>query len=42
MLAHYDPKLPLRQAGDTLPYGVGAVIYHVSPDGLERPIAFAS
>ena len=42
VLAHYDPKLPLRLAGDASPYGVGAVISHVSPDGLERPIAYAS
>ena len=40
--AHYDPKLPLRLAGDASPYGVGAVISHVFPDGLERPIAYAS
>ena len=42
MLAHSDPKLPLRLAGDASPYGVGAVISHVFPDGLERPIAYAS
>ncbi len=42
MLAHYDPKIPLRLAGDASAYGVGAVISHVYPDGLERPIAYAS
>ncbi len=42
VLAHYDPELPLRLAGDASAYGVGAVISHVFPDGLERPIAYAS
>ena len=42
VLAHYDPKLPLRLAGDVSAYGVGAVISHVFPDGNERPVAFAS
>ena len=42
VLAHYDPKLPLRLAGDASAYGVGAVISHVFPDGNERPVAFAS
>ena len=32
VLAHYDPKLPLRLAGDASAYGVGAVISHVCPD----------
>ena len=42
VLAHYDPKLPVRLATDASPYGVGAVLMHVTPDGLERPVAFAS
>ena len=42
VLAHYDPKLPIQLAGDASPYGVRAVISHVMPDGLERPIAYAS
>ena len=42
MLAHYDPKLPLKLAGDASAYGIGAVLSHVFPDGGERPVAFAS
>ena len=42
VLAHYDPQLPLRMAADASAYGVGAVISHVYPNGVERPIAYAS
>ena len=42
VLAHYDPALPLKLAGDASAYGLGAVISHAMPDGSERPIAFAS
>ena len=42
VLAHYDPSLPIKLAGDASAYGVGAVISHVFPNGKERPVAFAS
>ena len=42
VLAHYNPDLPVRLAGDASTYGIGAVISHVFPNGEERPIAFAS
>ena len=42
VLAHYNPLLPLRLAGDASAYGVGAVISQVTEDGTEQPIAFAS
>ena len=42
VLVHYDPKLPIKVAGDASAYGVGAVLSHVMEDRSERPIAFAS
>jgi len=42
VLAHFDPTLPLILATDASPYAVGAVLSHIYPDGLERPIQFAS
>ena len=42
VLAHYDSSLPLKLMCDASPYGVGAVIFHVMPNGDEKPIAFGS
>ena len=42
VLTHYNPALPLKLAGDSSSYGIGAVISHVMEDGTEQPIAFAS
>ena len=39
VLAHYDPKLPIKMAADASSYGIGAVVSHVYPDGSGRPIA---
>ena len=39
VLAHYNPLLPLRLAGDASAYGV---ISQVTEDGTEQPITFAS
>ena len=42
VLVHYDPELPIVLAADASAYEIGAVISHKFPDGLERPVAFAS
>ncbi|KAI5613832.1 hypothetical protein C0J50_11279, partial [Silurus asotus] len=40
-LTHFDPAFPIQLACDASPYGVGAVLSHIMPNGQERPIAFA-
>lgn len=42
VLAHFDSELPISLATDASAYGLGAVISHMTPQGEERPIAFAS
>ena len=42
VLVHFDPKLPVVLACDTLSYGVGVVLAYEMPDGTENPIGFAS
>ncbi len=37
-----DPKLPLILECDASPYGIGAVLSHQFPDGVECPIAYIS
>ena len=41
LLAHYDPKKPVRLAVDASSFGLGAVLSHISEDGEEKPIVFA-
>ena len=42
VLVHYDATLPMKLATDASPYGLGAVISQVLPNGVEKPVAFAS
>ena len=42
LLTHYDATLPRKLAADASQYGLGVVISHVLPDGVERPVPFAS
>ena len=42
VLMHYDPKLPVRLAGNASNYSIGAVLSHVDSKGQEHPIAFTS
>ena len=42
VLGHYDPQLPLSLTGDASAYKMGAVIFHVFPNGSERLVAYAS
>ena len=42
VLMHYDPKLPIRLAGDASNYRIGTVLSHVDAKGQEHPIAFVS
>ena len=42
VLMRYDLSLPLKLITDASSVGVGAALVHVLPDGMERPICFAS
>ena len=42
VLMRYDPALPLRLVTDASATGVGAALLRVTPDGLERPVQYAS
>lgn len=41
LLVYFDPGKEITLAVDASPYGIGAVISHVTPDG-DKPIAYAS
>lgn len=39
---HFDQNKPVKLVCDAALYGIGAAIFHIFSDKLERPIAFAS
>ena len=42
ILAHYNPKYPLRLVADPSSYGLEAVISHIFPNSVKWPITYAS
>ncbi|XP_056132705.1 uncharacterized protein K02A2.6-like [Lampris incognitus] len=42
VLTHYDETKPLAIVCDALPYGLGALLFHMESNGWEAPIVFAS
>lgn len=42
LLVHFNPDLPIVLECDASQYGIGAVLSHRFPNGVERPIAYAS
>lgn len=42
VLAHFDPNVPVKLTVDASSIGISAILSHVFPSKLERPIAFAS
>lgn len=41
-MSHYSPQLPLGLSTDASSFGLGAVLFHIFPNGKERPVAYAS
>jgi len=41
-LVHHDLNLPIGISCDASPIGLGVVLFHRYPNGIEKPIAFAS
>ncbi|XP_066963229.1 uncharacterized protein [Macrobrachium rosenbergii] len=41
-LTHFQPNLPVKLTCHASSVGIGAVLAHAMPDGVESPIAFAS
>ena len=42
VLVHYNVKKPIAICCDASPYGIGAVLSHITDDGHDKPVAFAS
>ena len=42
VLAYFDENVEVGLATDASEYGIGAVLFHIYPNGTERPIQYAS
>ena len=42
LLMHFDPSRPIVVHCDASPYGLGVVLSHITVDGKERPVSYAS
>lgn len=42
LLVQYSDCQPLSLVCDALPYGIGAVLSHILPNGMEAPINYYS
>lgn len=42
VLTHFNAELPLKVTCDASPFGLGAILSHIGPNRVEKPIAFAS
>ena len=42
VLVHFNPKLPIILSCDASPIGVACIMSDQMPDGMERPIIYAS
>jgi len=42
LLIHYNPELPIVLHTDASPYGLGAVLSHITKEGEEKPVAYVS
>ena len=42
VMSHYDPKALTELTVDARPVGLGAILTQIGPDGVSRPVAYAS
>lgn len=42
VLAHYDPNKRIGVAADASAYGIGAVLFHIESNGIERPVYYVN
>ena len=42
VMSHYDSNAPTELTVDASPVGLGAILTQIGPDGVSRPVAYAS